>query len=229
MYCVKCGVELVDGSKQCPLCETPVYFPEAKDAPLSYPEFRAEKERVNPRGIYFILSFVFAISAVISFICDINVGNNIFWADFVICGLALAYIIIILPAWFRHPSPVVFVPCDFAAAALYVFYLNLRLDGDWFFTFALPVIALLALIVCSVVILSYYLRRGYLYIWGGASIAVGLLTVVVELLINVNFGFQNRLIWSAYPCATFSLIGIMLIIIAIVKPFRESLCKMFAI
>ena len=28
MYCIKCGVELEEGAKQCPLCETPV--PEIK-------------------------------------------------------------------------------------------------------------------------------------------------------------------------------------------------------
>ena len=28
MYCVKCGVELADGEKQCPLCGTRVYHPD---------------------------------------------------------------------------------------------------------------------------------------------------------------------------------------------------------
>ena len=28
MYCIKCGVELADTEKQCPLCGTLVYHPE---------------------------------------------------------------------------------------------------------------------------------------------------------------------------------------------------------
>ena len=28
MYCVKCGVELADSEKKCPLCGTPVFHPD---------------------------------------------------------------------------------------------------------------------------------------------------------------------------------------------------------
>ena len=28
MYCIKCGVELADSEKRCPLCGTPVFHPD---------------------------------------------------------------------------------------------------------------------------------------------------------------------------------------------------------
>ena len=28
MYCIKCGVELADSEKSCPLCQTPVFHPQ---------------------------------------------------------------------------------------------------------------------------------------------------------------------------------------------------------
>ena len=37
MYCVKCGVELADSEKKCPLCGTPVFHP---DILLSFPILR---------------------------------------------------------------------------------------------------------------------------------------------------------------------------------------------
>ena len=40
MYCVKCGVELADSERKCPLCLTPVYMPGISDDPeRPYPKF----------------------------------------------------------------------------------------------------------------------------------------------------------------------------------------------
>ena len=230
MYCVKCGVELADGEKKCPLCYTPVYFPEAEDrGERPYPEYDYKADRVNPRGIYFIISFVFLIAAGISVVCDINIDGRIAWSDYVLGGLIVGYVSFILPAWFVRPNPAIFIPCDFLAAALLVGYINYKTAGEWFVTFALPLLAFLALAVCTIVILSYYLRRAYLYIWGGALIATGLFSIVLERLANITFGLPNTTVWGLYPAIALSLIGIMLIIIAVVKPFRESLCRIFSI
>ena len=144
-------------------------------------------------------------------------------------GIALAYIVLILPGWFSHSHPAVFVPCDFAAVALYLAYINYEVDGSWYLTFALPLTAIIALVVSTVVILCYYVRRGYLYIFGGAFIAIGVFSLLIEWLSIVTFNPAGALFWFFYPMITFSLIGLMLIIIAIVKPFRESLCRIFAI
>lgn len=49
MYCVKCGVELADSEKKCPLCGTPVFHP---DIPrnLSEPPFPPDK-RIRPEDV----------------------------------------------------------------------------------------------------------------------------------------------------------------------------------
>lgn len=229
MYCVKCGVELAESERKCPLCETPVYLPGMTEDPeRPYPKFD-KPEKVNPRGIYFIISFVCLISAIISFVCDMNLGNGITWSGYVIGGIALFYIIFILPGWFRKYNPAIFVPSGFAAIAVFVAYVNFATDGTWYLTFALPIIGAVCLVVSSICILSYYLRRGYLYIWGGAFLAIAALAPVIELLADVTFNITYHVRWSLYPVIAFGLIGIMLIIIAIVKPFRDSLCRIFAI
>ena len=89
MYCVKCGVELADSEAKCPLCQTPVYLPgyePSEDRP--YPKFD-KPEPVNPRGIYFIISFICIIAAVISFVCDLNLGAGVSWSGYVIGGILL--------------------------------------------------------------------------------------------------------------------------------------------
>lgn len=230
MYCVKCGVELARSERKCPLCNTPVYMPEIEDfGEPTYPVYNGEREKVNPRGIYFIASAAFLIAAIISVFCDYNLNNMLNWSGYVVGGLILAYVVIILPGWFQRPHPAVFAPVNFAGAALYLGYVNLAVGGGWFLTFALPVTAGAALIVCSVVILTHYLKRGRLYIWGGAVIATGLFSLLIEWLMHVTFNINNYLHWSAYPAIALGLIGIMLIVIAIVRPFRESLRRIFSL
>jgi hypothetical protein len=229
MYCVKCGVELADSERKCPLCMTPVYLPGiSSDPERPFPKFD-KPEKVNPRGIIFIITFVCLISAIISFVCDFNLGNGITWSGYAIGGIALFYVIFILPFWFKKYNPAIFVPSGFAAIAAFVAYVNFEIDGNWFLTFAFPIIGATCLVFSSICILSYYLKRGYLYIWGGAFLAIAALAPVIEILANATFGLANTLVWSLYPVIAFGLIGIMLIIIAIVKPLRESLCRIFAI
>ena len=230
MYCVKCGVELADSERKCPLCQTPVYLPGLDESPeLPYPVYNGEREKVNSRGIYFIITFVFLISAFISLVCDVNINGELEWAGYVVFGLALCYLIFVLPGWFSKIHPEIFVPCGFLGAVLYVFYICLSVDGDWFFPFALPVGACAAMIVCAVVILCRYIRKGYLYIFGGAFIALGFFSVLIEWLMNSVILSSVHFIWSVYPLIAFSLIGIMLVVIALVRPLRESLCRIFSI
>ena len=228
MYCIKCGVELADSEPKCPLCHTPVYYPDyVPKEERPYPKFE-KPETVNPRGIYFIISFAFVIASVISFLCDLNLGNGLAWSGYAIGGMLLFYIIFVLPGWFKKYNPAIFVPSDFLAIALYLLYINIVSEGDWFFTFALPITGAMCIIMSSITILSYYLKRGYLYIYGGAIIAAGAFCPIMEMLSVVTFGGEY-LRWGFYPLAALFLIGIMLIVIAIVKPFRESLCRIFAI
>lgn len=230
MYCVKCGVELAQSERKCPLCLTPVYMPGLEeDTERPYPKDEPNIAPVNPKGVYLIVSFVFVISALISFFADLNINGTFDWSGFVMGALGVAYVTFILPLWFRRPSPAVFVPCDFLAVGLFVAYICYATGGDWFFTFALPIIGGAALIVASVTILCYYLRRGYLYIFGGAIIASGALSVLIEWLIRVEFNPHAGFVWSPYPAIALSLAGMMLIVIAIVKPFRESLARIFSL
>ena len=230
MYCVKCGVELADSERKCPLCSTPVYYPGLEEEPQerTYPKYEGP-EAVNPRGIYFIITFVCLIAAVISFVCDLQLIQGIKWSGYAIGGIVLTYVMFVLPGWFKKYNPAIFIPVNFAAVGLYLFYINLATGGNWFMTFAFPVTGMATLIVSSITILSYYLKKGYLYIWGGAFIVAAACMPIMEILANITFSARDYLLWCYYPTIGLGLIGIMLIIIALVKPFRESLKKTFSI
>jgi len=230
MYCVKCGVELSDGEPKCPLCETPVCFPELLNNPeRPYPPFERSGEKNTNKAICFVITCFFVIVAAISLICDVNINMTVTWADMVAGGLVTAYVLFVLPSCFLRPSPAIFVPLDFLVIGLLLFYINFRFEGSWYFSFALPVTLGAAVICSSVSILCYYLKKGYLYITAGAFIAAGAYSVFIEICLHATFHIHDKLVWSPYPAITFLLIGAMFIVISIVRPIREQLYKIFAL
>ena len=167
MYCIKCGVELADSEKVCPLCGTRVFhpdLPQAQGEPPYPPQEQARPEEVSHTGALFVLTVLLALPAVLSILCDWRVNGRIVWSGYSVGGAALLYVMVVLPLWFRRPNPVIFVPVDFAAIGLYLLYINFATGGHWFLTFAFPVTGAIGLLVSGTVALLHYLRRGQLFV-----------------------------------------------------------------
>ena len=231
MYCVRCGVKLAESEKVCPLCGTAVYHPDVEQG-AGTPLFPTEKghppQKKRSFLLQYIVTFLILLPAVLVVECDLQFNRGITWSGYVVGGLVLAYVAVGLPLWFRKPNPVCFVPGFFAAVLGYLWYIDWTVQGGWFLTFAFPVVGGLALIVTAVTALLRYLRRGRLYIFGGACILLGGLTVLLEFLLHVTFHTARMIGWSMYPCTALGLIGAVLIFLAICEPARETMeRKMF--
>ena len=230
MYCIKCGVELADSEKVCPLCGTRVFHPDLPlpDGEAPYPaDARRRTEEFNRSGLLFILTMLAIIPAVICLLCDWRVNGHIVWSGYAAGGIVLTYILAVLPLWFRRPNPVIFVPVDFVAVGLYLLYIDFAVGGHWFLSFAFPVTGAIGLLVTAVVTLTHYLHGGYLFIYGGGFILSGALAVLIEFLLNLTFQIHETFFWSFYPLVAGVVIGSMLIVIAVCKPLRESLHRKF--
>ena len=229
MYCVKCGVALADTEKQCPLCNTLVYHPDIprEDAEPLYPHDSMPPKQPHPWGILLVVSILFLLPMTICLTADLSINGQLNWSGYVIGVLLMSYTILVLPSWFRKPNPVIFTPIGFAAIALFLLYVCLATGGSWFLPFAFPVTGFLCLLVTAVVVLCRYTRKGLLYVFGGASLAMGGFMVLLEFLLHITFGLPGIGTWSFYPMFVFALLGITLILIAIVPSFRESLSKKF--
>lgn len=231
MYCVNCGVKLGDAEERCPLCQTIVFHPEVKQGPGEplYPKEICTGRPVNSRVVQVVITTAFLLAMFISLVCDLQMGNGLTWSGYVIGGLLLSYVMIMLPLWFRDPNPVIFVPCDFAAVGLYLLYINFAVGGRWFLSFAFPVTGFVGLIVTAVVTLMQYIRRGRLYIFGGAFLAFGAFMPVMELLLCITFPQLSFVGWCFYPLIALGLIGGMLIFLAISSRARETMERKFFI
>ena len=112
MYCIKCGVELADSEKKCPLCGTVVFNPELSrpDGEPQYPRMpAAHPEKVNHSGIMFVVTMLFLLPIVTSLLCDWQINGEIIWSGYGVGAVVLLYTLVVLPLWFRHPNPVIFI------------------------------------------------------------------------------------------------------------------------
>ena len=229
MYCVKCGVKLADTEEKCPLCDTALGAPIVRREPgkTLYPQNRYPKASVKHGAVNGAILFLFMIPLLVTFFVDLQTGH-LDWFWYVSGALVVTYVVLALPMWFRRPNPVIFVPCGFGAAALYLWLIQMLTQGNWFFSFALPVTAAFGLIVTTVVVLLRYVRKGRLYILGGAMITMGAVMVLMEVLLTVTFSVPFAG-WSVYPLIVLALLGGMLIFLAINSTARERMERKFFI
>lgn len=229
MYCVKCGVELSDSEKFCPLCNTEVICPKGmtrviKESP--YPPHPGKvTEGLTMQGFLLILSFIFIVPFLICLICDLNLNGEMTWSGYVSGGLIFMYTVMVLPGWFKKPNPVIFLPIDFAVGLVFLLYISVVTGGKWFLSFAFPTVGAAGLIIIAAVTLFKYTRGGKMFILGGMTILFGGLTVLIELLTVVTFGVDKMFRWSLYPLVSLFLIGMFFIIVGICKPLKEALRK----
>lgn len=226
MYCANCGVKLSDTENRCPLCGTEAYHPEIERpevAPL-YPRDFVPKRELSKATVHIIILTLFLIPILVTLYSDYYITRSVTWSAYVAFSLSIVYVIFILPFWFKKPSPAVFVPIDFLVIELFLHYINYATNGDWFLSFAFPVVTYLGLIVIATCVLLYYLKKGHLFVIGGFFIALGLFMDLIELFIMITFKF-NFDGWSLIPMIPLVLIGLGMIAIATSRNVRAILAR----
>ena len=223
MYCIKCGAKLESGEKICPLCNTKVYHPDITidEEKRLYPENKMPENKNRSKALNGAIIIMFLIPIVVSFLADFRFDREIKWFGYVLGALIMGYTAIALPMWFEKPNPVIFTPCVFAEGILYLLYINFITKGNWFLSFAFPVAGGFCIIATTVVTLLYYLKKGRLYIWGGAFILTGGFILLMEFFMANTFKSINFFGWSLYPMSVLVLLGGLVLYLAINKSARE--------
>ena len=175
MYCVKCGVRLQDGAGESPLCGTPVPVERMPDETVkaTYSDRYPHEKQVGKFLLLGMVTVMMAVAALACFILCMKLKGEVAWSGFVMLGLALAYVIFVLPAWFSRWMPLIFIPVDFAAICGYLLYICLYEHQHWFLSFAFPVTMIVGAFVVTAAALFGSIKGGRFYILGGLCIAFG--------------------------------------------------------
>lgn len=222
MYCINCGVRLADTERKCPLCGTRVYHPDLKqkdEQPL-YPVNRLPEHYAGEKALSGAILILFFIPLMIAFFADWQTNGGLEWFGYVAGALGVIYVIFVLPMWFQKKEPIFLTCCGFGAVAAYTLYICMKTGGDWFLTFALPLLAGLCILTCVIIALFSYVKKGALFILGGGFLALGGLTVLTEFLLDVTFQI-SFIGWSVYPFIVLFIFGGLLIYFGINGEARE--------
>ena len=235
MYCIQCGVRLADSQARCPLCGSgPEELPalagqhrlQSSRLPPLYPPDRYPPLPLKPRAVNASILFLFLIPLLVTLFVDLQTDGRLGWSVYAVGALVLAYLVFALPLWLRRPNPIVFVPCDFAAAALYLLLIEGMTGGRWFLPFALPLTLCAGCLATALTVLLRCLRRGKLFVLGGFLMALGGLVLLTEALVAACFppAFRG---WSVYPLIVLLLLGGLLIFLGISRSAREKMERRF--
>ncbi len=222
---MNCGVKLGDSEEKCPLCGLRAYHPDIKreTAPAPFP---TEWEAIKPErsSLCVILTVSLFVAFLSCLVINLLLTHNITWAGYVMAGVLCGYVLFVLPLWFPKPNMVIFVPVDFVVVCLLLLFINLATGGHWFLSFAFPVTGIYCLLFSAFTALAKYLHRGWFFILGGFFIALGCSTMLVEFFESITF--ETRMfLWSLYPTAILSSVGLFWILAGIIRPLGNAIRK----
>ena len=229
MYCVYCGVKLQDGAQEGPLCQTPVRVPslplqgESSSYSDRYP--KAEKKAGKYLAIGLVTIIMIGVSLGCLIFCLKSLGRTD-WAGFVAMGLALLWVLFILPLLFPRFRPMIFLPIDFACIGGYLLYICVKTGGHWFLSFAFPVTMMAAVLTLTGVAMMRYIVQGRLRLMSLLVIFIGLSFMLVEFFQHITFG-TPMFVWSLYCVSVFCLIGLFLLVASFVPAMRAYLRRKF--
>ena len=141
-------------------------------------------------------------------------------------GLALLWVLFILPLLFPRFRPMIFLPIDFACIGGYLLYICVKTGGHWFLSFAFPVTMIAALLTLTGVAMMRYIVQGRLRLMSLLVIFIGLSFMLVEFFQHITFG-TPMFVWSLYCVSVFCLIGLFLLVASFVPAMRAYLRRKF--
>lgn len=207
-YCVNCGVELADSEKHCPLCQTEVINPKAPwQEPAERPYSRhvdTIMKRIDRRYFATLTALLLSIPCIITVLLDILTGGGLTWSAYVIGAVAVIYIVVLLPFFFRKYHAVIFLGADCAAVLLYLLFIETMIGGSWFLTLGLPLTVSASVCMLALALLFTHWKLSILVKTGAVLIAVGVFVVTAEMIISLDVYGALRFAWSFYaliPCA----------------------------
>jgi hypothetical protein len=235
-YCVKCGVELERDLTSCPLCNTPVYFPEDGTEGMlkRYPERvqKAQPKHVNlvpSKAFVYLMTFILIIPIIVCLMIDIRSNRTITWSFYPAASLLLIWILMAYPALMRRYSFMKVVTIDIYAIIAFLVSLDVY-SGGFLYWSVYPVASLLLIWVyfllsylfshknpIFIVIIGYISTALFLYLIEQATktswffdLAIPILTLL-SVLAAVVVILSRYIKGTALPGLIFSALGLLCI------------------
>ncbi|MFV0504109.1 MAG: DUF6320 domain-containing protein [Lachnospirales bacterium] len=226
-YCYKCGVEVRNGQKKCPLCSYPL--PIIKEEAITKDRYPSQKNVYNKiaerkKNIFFAVYVSLAFSLSIMLILLDLENQSLSWSIYVTICL-ISGIIYFFPflgyikSWYANII-------IWGINTAFLCYLTDLVNGEvtWFFKLALPIISTIVLFL-MVSIFSCRKKIYFTYKLISVLIYLSILLILLEIYIDLVNKQTINLLWSIQSTILF--LPIILIIIFIPKNRYESIREYF--
>lgn len=230
-YCVNCGVELDENARRCPLCDTPVYHPDALHAADEKSFFAEKKEEIVPvsnRELALLISAMLISVAVCCSVLNFFLRTSHTWSLYVTGAAVMLWIWFVLPLVARRIPPWVALPIDVGAVGLYVFLMAIDLNGMvWFRGLVLPILISAVVILLVLCFLLRDHRRKLLTTATFILCAAALLTLTAEFFADRFFHGVWQPGWSLIVLTVCVAMAVPLLIVRHVPSLREEARRRF--
>jgi hypothetical protein len=229
-YCVNCGVELEKTEKSCPLCGVEVINPAQPyddKAVRPYPKrLDPINARINRQFIAAVVSICLAFPAVLCLAIDLSLNGSLSWSLYVTGALILVWTAAVPVYLYRRPTLTrLFLPVLTALILYLLLIASMQKDSSWFYTLALPIVLLLAvLFYLNAWLIIHRKVRGFA-IPAMILISTGLMTVGCDIAIGLHLGDTWVPDWSFYvliPCLAVAMLSLA---VARRQSIREEIKK----
>lgn len=225
-YCVHCGVELDKTASRCALCNTPVFDPnQAVDyqSPPPFPTNRGQVEQVKHTDVAILLSVVFGSTAFACGMLNLLLFKGSLWSFYII-GVCLMFWVFSTPALLYTKLPIyISIIFDGFVVGIYCFLISTQIPGNgWFEGLAVPIIAILTLLLLVFVFLIRMLRVSILSSAIYCFTELAIFCVCLELLIHNYIESRLYLTWAAVVLVSCIFIDAVLLTIITRSRLRDA-------
>lgn len=214
-YCVNCGVELDGSLKECPLCNTPVINPKVlndlkKKSP--FPKEKGQVERVKRKDFGILLSVILVATGLTCGMLNLFVFQQSAWSLLIIGGCLILWVLFVPVVIYTRLPVYLSLLLDGISVGIYLYLITIVTKSDaWFTGLALPitlvVVGVAELFTFCVKKLPVTFLTTALYV----ITAVGMLSVLLEVVIDWYISHRVQLVWSAVVLTVCVIIDITLI------------------
>lgn len=162
-YCVNCGVELDKSATKCVLCNTPIYNPNERiDSDIQTPFSQTPIEirsSVKVKFTAIIISFILLIPNLVCMALNLFFQPDYLWFIHIMSTSLLIWVVFIFPFITARRKPYLMWAFDTVVTALYifVFYATNTNDEGWYFSIAIPTVAIIS--ACAFYFIHWYRQR----------------------------------------------------------------------
>lgn len=236
-YCPKCGVEVDNNVRECPLCNFPIpdiYGMHEDTETNKFPEARNMyvKTLETLRNKIFITVFLLSIISIVTLLTIGLIRSSIsdYMTGVVICVMAGLIYLFIIMGYIPHLRIGTGI---FGATILLQSFLLDYIDGEieWSLTYALP-ITISAIAIFMITIHLY--KKGkhknhFIFIPVYTAVGVSILSIIIETVLSINNDGTLKISWSLVVFISLQLFAVIMTGLYNVLPedMREKLRRVF--